>query len=142
MEFINIEFKDSFYKKTDPKIYDNAIRTTIKKVTLEAEKRCKKEAPYKYGHLRRGHSSIIINFTGTVINRQKYWRYVVFGTKPHIIKPKSSDGVLRWKDDDGLHYAKEVNHPGTAANNYPQRVLKSLVHDQVAARIFNSLISR
>lgn len=142
MESIKIEFNDSFYKKTDPHRYNAAIKKTIRDVTLEAESRCKKEAPYRYGHLRRGHSSIIIGFTGTVINRQKYWQYVVYGTKPHIIKPKHMDGVLKWKADGETHYAKEVNHPGTAPNNYPQRVLKSLIRDQVAARIFNSTIQK
>lgn len=141
MEFIKIEFKDSFTKKTDPKRYNNAIKRTIRNVTLEAESRCKKEAPYKYGHLRRGHSSIIIDFTGTVINRQKYWQYVVYGTKPHTIKPKTKN-VLKWEKDGETYYAKEVNHPGTAPNNYPQRVLKSLIRDQVAARIFNSIIQK
>ena len=39
------------------------------------------------------------------------------GTKPHFITPKKPDGILRWKDDDGIvHYAKWVWHPGTIAN--------------------------
>lgn len=141
MEFIKIEFKDSFTKKTDPKRYNNAIKRTIRNVTLEAESRCKKEAPKKTGNLRGGHNSVIIGFTGAVVNKKKYWRDVVFGTKPHTIKPKTRN-VLKWENDGETHYAKEVNHPGTAPNNYPQRVLKSLIRDQVAARIFNSIIQK
>lgn len=37
------------------------------------------------------------------------------GTKPHFITPREPDGVLRWEDEDGVHFAKWVWHTGTIA---------------------------
>lgn len=38
------------------------------------------------------------------------------GTKPHFITPRTPEGVLRWEDENGVHFAKWVWHPGTRAN--------------------------
>lgn len=50
------------------------------------------------------------------------WENVAFakiiesGTVPHFIYPRDPEGLLRWEDEDGVHYAKYVHHPGTAPN--------------------------
>lgn len=45
------------------------------------------------------------------------------GTKPHFITPKTPEGVLRWEDENGVHFAKLVWHPGTVANPHWEKAL-------------------
>ena len=56
---------------------------------------------------------------------QKYplARIIENGTKPHYITPRNPEGILRWEDENGVHYAKWVWHPGTIANPHWQRAL-------------------
>jgi hypothetical protein len=90
---INIDMKinPSFYKKTSQAIIKKCEAATIKKTTLEAEKRCKEKSPgpgnqlpgttYKAsGNLRRGHSSEINDEQGLVKNNMNYSVYVIHGT--------------------------------------------------------------
>ena len=88
---IDVKFEPSFKKKINHNILKQCEKTTIRNTTLEAEKRCKVQAPgpgnqlpgtkYKaVGRLRRSHSTQISDDEGLVKNSTKYWRYVVFGT--------------------------------------------------------------
>ena len=88
---ISVDFQPSFYKKINHAAVQAAEETTIKNTTLEAEKRCKIQAPgpgnqlpgtkYKaVGRLRRSHSHNISREEGQVKNSTNYWRYVVLGT--------------------------------------------------------------
>ena len=94
---VEISFSSSFKKKTNHQIIKECESITIKKTTLEAEKRCKVQAPgpgnqlpgtkYKaVGRLRRSHSSKISDDEGLVKNSTNYWRYVVFGTSKMIAR--------------------------------------------------------
>jgi HK97 gp10 family phage protein len=47
-----------------------------------------------------------------------YAIYVEEGTKPHLIKPKSPGGTLRFVIDGQVVYAKSVQHPGTKAQPF------------------------
>lgn len=77
---ISFEFNPSFYKKTDHSIIKKCIAETIKETTLQAEKRCKEEAPYQTGNLRRSHSSEYSADEGLVHNSAEYAVYVIYGT--------------------------------------------------------------
>ena len=88
---IDVDFQSSFKKKINHQIVKECESITIKKTTLEAEKRCKVQAPgpgnqlpgtkYKaVGRLRRSHSTRISDEEGLVKNSTNYWRFVVFGT--------------------------------------------------------------
>ena len=88
---IQVDIESSFRRKINHNIIKECEAETIKKTTLEAEKRCKVQAPgpgnqlpgtkYKaVGRLRRSHSSSISHDEGLVKNSTNYWRYVVFGT--------------------------------------------------------------
>lgn len=88
---IQVDIESSFRRKTNHSIIKQCEAETIKKTTLEAEKRCKVQAPgpgnqlpgtkYKaVGRLRRSHSTSISQDEGLVKNNTNYWRYVVFGT--------------------------------------------------------------
>lgn len=43
-----------------------------------------------------------------------YAAFVERGTAPHIIQPRSPDGVLRFEVGGEIIFAKYVNHPGTS----------------------------
>jgi hypothetical protein len=46
-----------------------------------------------------------------VVSMPYYWRYVEFGTPPHIIEAVNKKS-LHWKKDGQDFFAKKVNHPG------------------------------
>lgn len=88
---IDVHFEESFKKKINHSVLKAAEEVAIRNTTLEAEKRCKMEAPgpgnqlpgTKYrasGALRRGHSSQISKEQGLVKNSMNYAVYVVHGT--------------------------------------------------------------
>lgn len=47
-------------------------------------------------------------------------RFVVEGTRPHLITPKNKK-ALRWPVGGKFAFAKEVRHPGYKGDNYLQR---------------------
>lgn len=88
---IEVKMESSFKRKINHEIIKACESTAIRNTTLEAEKRCKVQAPgpgnqlpgtkYKaVGRLRRSHSTKISDNEGLVKNSTNYWRYVVFGT--------------------------------------------------------------
>lgn len=58
--------------------------------------------------------------SGTVSASAPYALHVEYGTKPHVIKPRTKR-ALRWASAGGKNgwaFAKQVNHPGTAARPF------------------------
>lgn len=98
-------------------------------------------APVDTGRLR---SSLDMRFrrTGTlrpsvqVFSNVDYAAYVNDGTRPHIIRPRNSGGVLRFRMGGRTVYARYVNHPGTEARPFLDRAL-SEVASQRGYRIVN-----
>jgi hypothetical protein len=43
--------------------------------------------------------------------------FVVFGTRPHVIRP-SKKKALRWVGPGGFVFSKKVNHPGYRGDDY------------------------
>jgi len=43
--------------------------------------------------------------------------FVVFGSRPHVIRPKDKK-ALRWVSGNGFIFAKFVHHPGYRGDNY------------------------
>lgn len=80
-----------------------------------------KHQPTWRGYVRVDNTSIYIS-VGTT---DEIFKFVDEGTIPHIIRPKRPGGFLHWVSTDGAdHFAKEVHHPGTKA----QEITKS-IHD-------------
>jgi hypothetical protein len=51
-------------------------------------------------------------------------KFVLNGTRPHTIKPRKRNGVLRFVVDGEVVFAKYVRHPGTKPNNFLGRALR------------------
>lgn len=49
--------------------------------------------------------------------RAPYAQFVIFGTRPHVIRPKNKK-ALRWPAGAGFRFAKFVNHPGYRGDDY------------------------
>jgi hypothetical protein len=86
----------------------------------------KKEAPYKQGRLKRSirvdtritdKYSIVTGYYDEGL--APHGDYVLFGTKPHVIKAKNAKAL---KTPYG--YFKKVNHPGTKPNDFLKRGLE------------------
>lgn len=57
--------------------------------------------------------------------------FVIFGTKPHTIKPKTKK-ALRWVSGNGFVFAGKVDHPGYRGDNYLQRAADEAVRQMPA----------
>lgn len=62
-----------------------------------------------------------------------HWRFVHWGTKPHIIRPKNRK-VLRWVSGGKFVFAKIVRHPGYIGDPYLERARNVVARsfDQIA----------
>jgi len=63
---------------------------------------------------------------GHVIAKPAYAKFLIHGTLPHPIFPKTPGGMLRfyWVKHAKWMVLPHVNHPGTAANDFMTRGLK------------------
>lgn len=66
-------------------------------------------------------AQVVLTFTASV----PYTPFVLNGTSPHTIRPRRA-AALRWDGPDGPVFAREVHHPGTRPNQFPQRALRPL----------------
>lgn len=58
---------------------------------------------------------------------------VLFGSKPHTIKPKRRGYPLAWQGTDGRpHFAFSVRHPGTNPNNFMERAWSNTAAQRAA----------
>jgi hypothetical protein len=61
---------------------------------------------------------------GRVNSKGKHTAFVIGGTAPHVIVPRSLGGMLVFTGKTGTTvFTKKVNHPGTAPNDYLSRAL-------------------
>lgn len=58
-------------------------------------------------------------------NLVPYAKFVYFGTRPHIIKPKKMKALANKKS--GQIFGKSVNHPGTKANPYIEKAFSEYI---------------
>jgi hypothetical protein len=61
---------------------------------------------------------------GSITVRHPAALFVVYGTRPHIIRPRRRDGVLRFTVNGRVVYAKYANHPGTQPNRFMIEALR------------------
>jgi len=100
--------------------------------------------PLKTGFLVQSFRWLLGTLQGFWYPTASYARYVEFGTAPHVILPKDKK-ALYWPGAE--HPVKRVNHPGTKANPFMERILAAsteeintafdLALDQIVAQIAN-----
>lgn len=77
----------------------------------------------KTGKLRRGLTVDVGPGSVTLNSDQEYTRWVVKGTKPHVILPRRAR-VLAFEGSGGeMVFTKRAMHPGTAPNNFAHDAL-------------------
>lgn len=94
--------------------------------------RAKQVAPYKTGNLKKDiqvFDERIDSFSISVGNTKlvPYTKFVYFGTRLHVIKPKKMKALANKKS--GQIFGKSVNHPGTKANPYFEKAKEQLASD-------------
>lgn len=77
-------------------------------------------SPVDTGELRSA-TTVDMSATPTTITLEAaadtpYAQFVASGTRPHVIRPRNSGGVLRFTVAGRVVFATEVNHPGTRPN--------------------------
>ena len=102
------------------------------KIARNLQNNIKKEAPYKEGRLKRS-IRVDTRITSKVGIITGYYDegiaphgdYVLFGTKPHMIKPKDKK-ALHWGGKGGP-FSKGHMHPGTKPNDFLGRGLMNTI---------------
>lgn len=84
--------------------------------------------PVISGTLVRGNSFEVFGDSVVVFgNDVEYAAAVHNGSRPHIILPKSPNGVLRFQVDGQTVFTRQVNHPGNAPNPFIEIGLENAV---------------
>lgn len=104
------------------------LKVRTNEIALDLQNNIKKEAPYDQGRLKRSirvdtrlydKYSIITGYYDEGI--APHGKYVLGGTKPHMIKPKNKK-ALHWGGKSGP-FSKGHMHPGTKPNDFLGRGL-------------------
>lgn len=64
------------------------------------------------------------DFQGVINSRHPATMYVLYGTRPHVIRPVRAR-ALRFQVGAQTVYARTVMHPGTKANNFLKEALRA-----------------
>jgi hypothetical protein len=84
----------------------------------------KDETPVRTGALQQSLHWVPVGKTDELWGLY-YGQYVIYGTRPHIIKPKNKK-VLRFVIDGDVIFAKQVKHPGTKPNDFRKKGLTQI----------------
>ena len=101
-------------------VLKNATASTLQEAGFKVEDEAKKAAPVDSGYYRNN-----IGFDGKnkVIANASYSADIEYGTKPHVIEPKTAK-ALHFTTDGQEVFTKRVNHPGTK----PNPVMRNAAH--------------
>ena len=114
------------------KILKNTWRNLSKEIANKLRNELIGACPVDTGRLK---NSILLDDidNGTNISMAYYWKYVEYGTPPHIIKPKNKK-ALHWGGKNGP-VVKLVHHPGTR----PQPFIRTTLNTKLTSIISESL---
>ena len=105
----------SLSDKSEDKIKE-VLKNSAFNIESKAKKNINSNKSVKTGHLIRSISTDVKGLEATIhTSNLKYAPMVEFGTKAHIIRPKSKK-ALYWKG--AKRPVKQVNHPGSKAKPY------------------------
>jgi len=65
-------------------------------------------------------SNMLVDFRGKKVN---YASFVLFGTKPHLIKPKRKK-ALRYTNLEHFVFAKTIHHPGYKGDDFMHKAFQ------------------
>ena len=101
--------------KSEDQVKD-VLKNSAFKIESKAKKNINSNKSVKTGHLMRSVSTDVKGLEATIhTSNLKYAPMVEFGTKAHIIRPKSKK-ALYWKG--ASRPVKQVSHPGSKAKPY------------------------
>lgn len=122
--FIKVEGLDELVKNTKKASKDlhGLLLQTMKKATTKIKNDARRIRPGSFknrtGNLRRSIDRRVFSAAkGVVFVGEKYGKYVEFGTRPHIIRPKNAK-MLAFRVGGQLVFARQVNHPGSKPYPY------------------------
>lgn len=101
-------------------VLKNATKESLQEAGFKIEEEAKKAAPVDSGYYRNN-----IGFDGKnkVIANADYSAALEYGSKPHIIEPKTAK-ALHFTMDGQEVFTKRVNHPGTK----PLAIMRNAAH--------------
>jgi len=127
---IHIKGLDSLIANTNKAGDDlpGLLLQTMKKATTQIKNDARKIRPGSFknqtGNLRRSIDRRVFSAArGIVFVGEKYGKYVEFGTRPHIIRPKSAK-MLAFKVNGQMVFARQVRHPGSKPYPYMEPAFK------------------
>lgn len=110
--------------------FNSAFKRFLFRIGSGVRYRAKQVAPYKTGKLKEDiqvfdnrADSLSIGVGNTML--VSYAKFVYFGTRPHVIKPKKMKALANKKS--GQIFGKSVNHPGTKANPYIEKAFSEYI---------------
>lgn len=110
--------------------FNSALKRFLFRIGSGVRYRAKQVAPYKTGKLKEDiqvfdnrADSLSIGVGNTML--VSYAKFVYFGTRPHVIKPKKMKALANKKS--GQIFGKSVNHPGTKANPYLEKAFSEYI---------------
>lgn len=114
------EMSEEWARGCDALVED--LRDVVSSTCATVEREAKKEAPVDTGELRDSIDTQNVRRSkhggsGEVVVKADHATFVVEGTRPHEIVPKTA-AALRWQTPAGPRFAKRVQHPGTQPNNF------------------------
>ncbi|MFF4292084.1 hypothetical protein ACFY0N_00335 [Streptomyces vinaceus] len=100
---------------------ERRLRTRTEKVAAIA----RQEAPGSMGrYIDTRIESTPKGLAGVIISKHPASIYVLGGTRPHLIRPRRRNGVLRFEVGGDVVFTRLVRHPGSKANNFLERSLR------------------
>ncbi|MGW6912588.1 HK97-gp10 family putative phage morphogenesis protein [Kitasatospora sp. NPDC054939] len=94
---------------------DAALHRTLMRLGEDMAAEAQGLAPVNTGRLKQSIRAEVEGLVMRVSTDVSYWRYVEYGTGPHIIRPRTKR-ALYWEGAD--HPVAMVNHPGTPAQPF------------------------
>lgn len=83
--------------------------------------------PIRTGYLVQNWGFDVGNLQARWYPKAQYAPYVEFGTAPHVIEAKNASVLANKKS--GQFFGKRVNHPGTKANPFLERIIQAAQPD-------------
>ena len=96
-----------------------AVSRAVRKSAFDIEAKAKAYAAVDTGNLKGSITTVIAGdgMSAEVTANADYAAHVEYGTRPHVIRPRNAS-MLAFKVGGVTVFAKEVDHPGTAAQPF------------------------